>query len=166
MSKDNFLAILAFFVIILIGSFAATWGICRHFRRIIDTKPDTMIVHHTDTLIFRDTVQITSLKVVERRIIDTVYVETIDSVFVLLPRERVWYKGEDYFAAVSGIQPSLDTLAVFPKTKIITNTIEKTITKPAPRWSFGITAGPGVLIGKDGQPHSGIGAVAGIQYRF
>ena len=54
-----------------------------------------------------------------------------------------------YFASVSGYEPSLDTLdftVSYPqitKTEYVTNTIEKTIQKPAPRFSFGPSIGIG-----------------------
>lgn len=90
---------------------------------------------------------------------DTQIVRTTDSVFVTLQRERRGYSGEDYEAVVSGVDPLLESIKVFPKTAYIQNTI--TTRK---RWSFGITAGPGVLY--DGSLHGGVGVVAGLQYNF
>lgn len=90
---------------------------------------------------------------------DTQIVRTTDSVFVALQRERRGYSGEDYEAVVSGVDPLLESIKVFPKTAFIQNTI--TTRK---RWSFGITAGPGVLY--DGSVHGGVGIVAGVQYNF
>lgn len=82
-----------------------------------------------------------------------------DTTYVAMEREQRGYKGEDYEAQVSGVEPALDWIKVFPKTAYIQNTI--TTRK---RWSFGITAGPGVLY--DGSVHGGVGIVAGIQYNF
>lgn len=82
-----------------------------------------------------------------------------DTTYVALEREIKGYSGEDYQAQVSGIEPSLDWIKVFPKTAYITNTVvEKR------RWSWGVTAGPGVLW--DGSFHGGVCIVAGLQYTF
>ena len=166
MNKNTLITLIIFLVLLVALVLLETIVVCRCVRHAQNEQRDTVIVQRTDTLVLRDTVRITNVEEIERRIIDTIYVHTIDSVLVQLPRERVWYKGEDYYAAVSGIEPSLDTLAVYPKTKIVTNTVEKTILRPAPRWSFGVTAGPGIMIGKDARVQTGIGVVAGIQYRF
>ena len=90
---------------------------------------------------------------------DTQIVRTTDSVFVALERQRRGYSGENYEAVVSGVDPLLESIKVFPKTAYIQNTI--TTRK---KWSFGISVGPGVLY--DGSIHGGIGAVAGLQYNF
>lgn len=81
------------------------------------------------------------------------------AVEIPLQRERKTYETEDYRAVVSGIMPSLDEMAVFPKTVQITrtNTVKK-------RWSFAVTAGPGIIY--DGKVHGGVGIVAGISYNF
>ena len=59
----------------------------------------------------------------------------------------------------SGIDPALDWLKINQQTAYITNTV---VDKR--KWTFGITAGPGVIW--DGSFHGGIGIVAGLQYRF
>ena len=85
---------------------------------------------------------------------DTAYVE------VAVPIEVKTYEESTYRAQVSGFRPQLDWIEVYQRTQTITQYIEH----KAPRWSFGITAGPGVLY--DGKVHAGIGIVAGLQYRF
>lgn len=74
---------------------------------------------------------------------DTVRIH--DTLFVALPREVREYPGEDYRAQVSGVDPSLDWIEVYPKTKIVTNTVQV----PGPqRWKrigWGVAAGPGVF---------------------
>ena len=62
------------------------------------------------------------------------------------------YQGEDYRAVVSGWRPSLDSLAVYPKTV----TVEKIVTK---RPRFSITVGPGYgYDGKEFKPNISITA--------
>lgn len=83
-----------------------------------------------------------------------------DTTFVVLPREVKTYADSTYRAQVSGVQPSLDWIEVYQRTQTITQYIDH----PAPRWSFGVTAGPGVFW--SGEIRFGIGIVAGVQYRF
>ena len=84
-----------------------------------------------------------------------------DTAAVTIPieRERKTYETEDYRAVVSGIMPSLDEMAVFPKTVQITttNTVKK-------RWTAAVTAGPGMVY--DGKVHFGVGVVVGLSYNF
>ena len=124
-------------------------------------------IQKSDTLIIRDTLRIDrpvevyrwAEKPVYLAVHDTSLVTAHDTLFVALNRETRGYSGEDYRCEVSGVQPSLDWIEVFPTTKYITNTIQD-----RRRWTFGITAGPGVLW--DGKLHGGVGIVAGVQYRF
>lgn len=85
-----------------------------------------------------------------------------DSAAVAVPIEQAFYSGDEYDAWVSGFRPRLDSLYVYPKTVTIT-----TAAVPAPpsRWTFGITAGPGVFWGPEGV-RPGLGVVAGLQFRF
>lgn len=85
-----------------------------------------------------------------------------DTTFVEIPvqMEEKVYEDSTYRAQVSGWHPSLDWIEVFARTQTITSTI----VKEAPRWSLGVTAGPGLLY--DGKMHAGLGIVAGVQYRF
>lgn len=114
-----------------------------------------------DTLIIHDTITIDRPIEKKRTILDTIYIKVPvteyvrDTIQVALPRESVVYGGEDYKARISGVQPTLDWIEVYPKTKIITKTIQPS------RWSLGIQAGYGV--NKSGlTPYIGIG----IQYNI
>lgn len=121
-----------------------------------DLPEPTIVV---DTVIRVDTLRITEPIVVERTIRDTIEVWLSDTVAVSLPREEVTYKDSTYLAVVSGVQPSLDYLEVYPRTETVT--IRETIVEPAPRWSLGVQAGVG-LTPKGVQPYLGIG----VQYRI
>lgn len=124
-----------------------------------------------DTLTVRDTLRVLGPVFVTARIerpqlfpvTDTVRIN--DTVFVALPREAREYSGEDYRAKVSGVDPQLDWLEVYPRTQIVTRTVEV----PGPqRWrrvGFGVSAGPGVFW--DGSAvRPGAGVVAGIRVNF
>lgn len=98
---------------------------------------------------------------------DTVEVRTTehDTVLAELPIEKKVYEEDSvYRAVVSGYKPSLDSLIVWNKTTTVT--IDRTKTLPAPKWSFGVTAGPSVLITPNGKVYGGAGVTGGITYRF
>jgi len=105
----------------------------------------------SDTLIVRDTVTIECPVPILTTIIDTflvAYPDIIiihDTTFVLLPKERKEYSGKDYRAVVSGYQPSLDLIQVFPETKTITQTISAPSRKRS-HWSIALQAGYGLTL--------------------
>ena len=85
-----------------------------------------------------------------------------DTLYMALDIERREYAGEEYRAVVSGWRPSLDEIAVYPRTITITQTIPA---PPRPRVGFAVTAGPGaVWNGKT--VTGGLGVVAGLSVRF
>lgn len=122
-------------------------------------KADT--VFKTDTHFINNPVETIRWKEKEKlvrvAVTDTVYHH--DTTFIMLPKEFKQYNGEEYSAQVSGIEPSLDWIKVFPKTAYVTNTvIEKR------KWAFGATLGPAIVY--DGKVHGGIGVAVGIGYNF
>lgn len=88
---------------------------------------ETTIVQK-DTTIVRDTLTIAKPVAVTKVKRDTILVcltDTIkikDTLYVALPMETKTYKGEDYYAEVSGYRPSLDVIQVYPKTQYVTET--------------------------------------------
>lgn len=86
------------------------------------------------TIIERDTTYVTDTHTIEKpvpvtRVVrDTILVlvtDTLhlrDSIFITLPKETKTYKGEEYYAEVSGYKPNLDVIKVYPKTELITET--------------------------------------------
>lgn len=134
-------------------------------------SPQPAVNVQPDTLVVRDTLRVLGPFYVTARIerpqlfpvTDTVRIH--DTLFVALPREVREYPGEDYRAQVSGVDPSLDWIEVYPRTQIVTQTTEV----PGPqRWrrvGFGIAAGPGVFW--DGTAvKPGAGVVAGVRVNF
>lgn len=89
----------------------------------------------TDTLIIRDTQIIEKPVEVEKKVKEIVYVAVHDtthikdSVFVPIILESKTYKGEDYFAIVSGYEANLDYIETYPKTTFVTEYINQTVTK-------------------------------------
>lgn len=100
-----------------------------------------------DTLILTDTIRVDYFTEVSRVVTDTIYLvrtDTIrrgDTTYIALPRETKTYSDSLFRAQVSGYQPTLDWVEVYPKTTTITNTIYKADTK---RWGLGIQAGYGI----------------------
>jgi hypothetical protein len=101
--------------------------LCRSksIERVVDIQRDTTFI--------RDTHVIEKPVLVEKRTKDTLFVavrDTIvrnDTVYLPLPRETKIYSEKDYYAEVSGYEPSLDYLEVYPTTKFIKET--QTVTK-------------------------------------
>lgn len=122
-------------------------------------KADT--IFKTDTHFIDKPVEVWKTK--EKIVYKPVKVDSLitihDTTYVALERETKGYLGEEYEAQVSGIEPALDWVKVFPKTAYITNTvIEKR------KWGFGAALGPSVVY--DGKIHGGIGVTFGLQYNF
>lgn len=122
------------------------WGYDRGRRSVKCPSVQTDTIVRIDTIVYDHPVEVTKWreKTVYIAIKDTQIVHTTDSVYVVLEREKKAYSGEDYKAIVSGVQPSLDLIEVFPKTTIITNTIEK----PTPyKWSLSAFGDVGYPLG-------------------
>ena len=133
------------------------------------TGPQTHEIVRVDTLTVFDTIVRERPVSVEKYIFrtDTVRLVTVerDTVAAELPIERKVYQEDSlYRAVVTGYRASLDSLVFWPKTTTIT--IDRTVREPAPRWSFGATAGPAVLVSPSGRLHAGAGIAVGISCRF
>ena len=100
----------------------------------------------TDTLTLRETIKIESPAEVRYRVLkDTMYVpmrDTLrlcDTLYAIMPRQSREYKGTQYRALVSGYEPKLDYIEVYPETRQITTIERKAPTKN--RVSFGAEVG-------------------------
>lgn len=94
--------------------------LCRpnHFREVKKMVTDTLIV--VDTHIIEKPVLVE--RTVKESLLVAVHDTTIinDTIYVPIPIEKKIYKGEDYFAEISGYKASLDRIEVYPKTTTIT----------------------------------------------
>ena len=80
-----------------------------------------------------------------------------DSIDVPIPIIQKRYDDSLYTAWVSGFEPNLDSINL--RLPTITETVTKTIVKPAPRLSLGIQAGAGVgVFSRQPDIYLGIGA--------
>lgn len=119
MKKETFYIILALLVILEVAT-------CLYFTKwrtpvdpVVITETDTVTVFKTDTIISEIRTPIKEV------IVDTIVVEKVRDSVVYLPIMRRYYKGTEYEAWVSGYQPKLDSIVVYPQTKYqyITNNI-------------------------------------------
>lgn len=127
------------------------------------------IVEHRDTITVTDTEYVDKpvpkyITVVRRDTLHTEYWHLQhDTVIAEVPIEqKVYEKDSSYRAVISGWHASLDSLWIY------NTTTEITITKkiPAPKWSFGATIGPSVLVNRHGNIDAGVGATIGLTYNF
>ena len=130
------------FLIILIPLLAGVVGYLvgnRHFREVTKmVQRDTLIVY--DTIIFEKPAEIRYVRtkeVIKVPIHDTMRIH--DTTFLLLQKEVREYRDSMYYAKVSGYDPSLDYIEVYPKTVVISKT-ETTTQNPSP-WRYEVTVG-------------------------
>lgn len=88
-----------------------------------------------------------------------------DSVEVVIPITQRVYEDSLYTAYVSGYEPKLDSIAVYPRREIVTVT-NNNYTAPKPkRWSIGVQAGYGVTL-KGGTPQPAPYIGIGVSYNL
>ena len=112
---------------------------------------------------FYDTIRVETPVFYETRVVDTMTVTVTewevvhDTAFVTLPREEVEYRDSSYRAIISGFNPRLEEIELYPQKQIITIQTEtvKTVTSKA-RWGVGIQAGVGATQGGL-YPYIGVG---------
>lgn len=120
----------------------------------------------TDTVTVYDTVTVTQPVLVDSTVIryrtvllkvsDTSRVTVYDSVSVEIPIESKKYEGKSYTAYVSGYDPRLDSITVYPEIRTVTKTEIR-----RDKFGIGVTAGAGV--GREGlTPFIGVGVTYNI----
>ena len=141
----------------VIASFASYH---KGYKKGISNAVETIITQ-IDTVVRYDSIKVVEPKYVAVKVVDTIRVPVpipgkTDTLWAELPREQKTYKEDSvYVCTISGYQPQLDTLVVFPKTTTIT--VNNTVTQYRdPRFSLGVQAGYGVS--KAGlSPYIGVG---------
>lgn len=127
MRKDNILFIIALVMIVFMA------GYCSREREPAEapgaSPPDTVFVEQTKSFSslelkparkytlenhFRG---LTKMVLIDVRQLDTVFIH--DSVFIGMPRQYREYREDDFFAVVSGIDPTLDSLAIHSRNSIV-----------------------------------------------
>jgi hypothetical protein len=131
-------------------------------------EAETQVVERVDTMVVRDTV-IREKPVYRTEYVfvrDSVRVQVHDTVFINLPRQMRVYQDSLYRAEVSGVDPTLDRIEVYPQTKFITRTETQTISVTVrKKWGIGVQVGYGITKqGASFYPGSYIGV--GISYNI
>lgn len=118
------------------------------YNNISNRKINTVeIVTRVDTFIKKDTVTKWYPKPVKVEVKDTIYLP-IDSIktegdSILLPREEKTYTDDStYNVRISGFQPILEDITVYPRTMYITKEKTVTVTKKQ-HWNYGVGVGFG-----------------------
>ncbi len=108
--------------------------------------PSTVEKVQIDTLVRHDTIRIESPPEIRRikttdtlilPITDTLRVR--DTIYLVLNRQIKEYRDSLFYARVSGYDPTLDFIEVYPRTMVISKT-ETTTQNPSP-WRYGVTVG-------------------------
>lgn len=126
-------------------------------------RQDPDILVQRDTIVTRDTVEIerpvpvtTYVRTTDTiRIMTTEYVTVNDTVCIMVPRTVKEYKGDNYDATVSGYDPVLERIAVYPETVYITSEYHRPA--KANRWGLSGFVGCGLSGDFKPLPVMGIG---------
>ena len=121
-------------------------------------KERVIVEYRTDTITRVKPVYIASTPEIR---IDTLILRERDTIAVPVPIERCVYADSNYRAVVSGWHPSLDTISVYPETRIITIERER-VEKGRSRWGLGLQAGAGLSANGAAVPYVGVG----VQYNL
>lgn len=152
MKTNDILLIIAVLLSLVVGAACLRYGYQRGKRdALAGLKPQR------DTITIRDTITRPNPKPAENK--PDIRHDTIrlrDTIPVPVPIEQKVYADSDYRAVVSGWHASLDTISVYPKTIVITETAPVKIPAPPKRWGLGVTAGYGVTP-RGLEPFVGIG---------
>ena len=121
-------------------------------------KERVIVEYRTDTITRVKPVYIASSPEIR---IDTLILRERDTIAVPVPIERRVYADSNYRAVVSGWHPSLDSISVYPETRVITIERER-VEKERSRWGLGIQAGAGLSANGAAVPYVGVG----VQYNL
>lgn len=125
-------------------------------RAECDYKERVIVEYRTDTITRVKPVYIASTPKIRT---DTLYLR--DTIAVPVPIERRVYADSNYRAVVSGWHPSLDSISVYPETRVITIERER-VEKERSRWGLGVQAGAGLSANGVAVPYVGVG----VQYNL
>lgn len=116
MKKDIIIGTLLLILVFVVGF------MCRkeHIREVTEKVTDTLIVVDTHVIEKPVLVERTSKDTLLVVVHDTTIIN--DTIYVPIPIEKKIYKGEDYFAEISGYKASLDRIEVYPKTVVVSKT--------------------------------------------
>jgi len=167
MSKTFVLGAVSILAALAIGAVVSGLAVKAHFEAILDT-----FVPQVDTTYIHDTLRVTEpVFVASKPIHDSIPVPVPYPVAVhdtlYLPKEQKYYADSTYKAWVSGVSPKLDSIYVFPTTKIVTKKVPVPVVKKQ-RLNFGVQAGVGAVqpFGQSFSPKLGYYVGIGAEWNF
>ena len=113
---------------------------------------ETTTVVQVDTVVKHDTIRVPSpVEIRYEKLTETLILPKVDTlwlrdtVYLVVNKEIKEYRDSLYYARVSGYQPNLDYIEVYPKTTTISKT-ETVTAKPSPwRYSLGLKLNYGMM---------------------
>lgn len=130
------------YILIAALAFCLGWWCSRSPTKCNTGKADTVTSVHVVTKVDVDTQYILSPQPYVAWIDNSDTIHASDTCCHL--REYREYQDSNYYAKVSGVQPRLDELRVYPKTVYETQYIYRDIVGKPKRWGIGLSAGYGV----------------------
>jgi hypothetical protein len=123
------------YILLIVLAFGLGWFAKPSPEAVIEARTDT--VFSSNLVIRRDTVPYyLPTPLICWHTGDTIHVGD-----TVLPVEQKIYRDSNYTAYVSGYNPNLDSLKVYPKTVTVTNDIVRIPKCPSKKWGLGIQAG-------------------------
>ena len=148
----------------LFGALASYFAVKGHFQAKLATLTPEVI----QVVVKRDTLRLNPvLREIHKVTHDTIKIVMNDTIVrrdtIYLEREQRVYEDEDYKAFVSGFQPRLDSIYVYPKTIYETKVSTR---KEWRRFTYGVQVGAGVVIPFNSVPSFGGYIGIGVGYNF
>ena len=148
----------------LFGALASYFAVKGHFQAKLATlTPKEIQVVKRDTLLLNSPI----LREIHKVTHDTIKIVMNDTIVrrdtIYLEREQRIYEDEDYKAFVSGFQPRLDSIYVYPKTIYETKVSTR---KEWRQFTYGVQVGVGVVMPFNSSPSFGGYLGFGIGYNF
>ena len=148
----------------LFGALASYFAVKGHFQ----AKLATLTPEAIQVVVKRDTLRLNPvLREIHKVTHDTIKIVMNDTIVrrdtIYLEREQRVYEDEEYKAFVSGFQPRLDSIYVYPKTIYETKVSTR---KEWRRFTYGVQAGVGVVMPFNTTPTFGGYLGFGIGYNF
>ena len=148
----------------LFGALASYFAVKGHFQAELATLTPEVI----QVVVKRDTLRLNPvLREIHKVTHDTIKIVMNDTIVrrdtIYLEREQRVYEDEEYKAFVSGFQPRLDSIYVYPKTIYETKVSTR---KEWRRFTYGVQVGMGVVMPFNSSPSFGGYVGVGIGYNF
>ena len=148
----------------LFGALASYFAVKGHFQAKLATlTPEVIQVVKRDTLRLNSTI----LREIHKVAHDTIKIVINDTIVcrdtIYLEREQRVYEDKEYKAFVSGFQPRLDSIYVYPKTIYETKVSTR---KEWRQFTYGVQVGVGVVMPFTSSPSFGGYLGFGIGYNF